>query len=373
MRGKWTEPQTLTALCRGNTVKLFSLFLSVTFALSLSSHAQSATKEPKTSMEWFQRTSDRMSLRMPGSSPFHMKVTFHAFPGKEFLSKREAPQIVTGDGLYEETWIAPHQWRRELSLAEYHAVEVESEKGRKMQASSEHEPSRVHMLLAALLAPIPRNFISREFRHEGASGWTIDHLSKNDLTLVRISKAEGANGYFTDAFYFLPNGSLLSRNKDGLVTNWNDDAVFAGVEFAKHIQLMAGESELLAAEVAVEVAEKPDPAIFDLATEPAPPGMTLRPLQDFEIRREELLSSGPVWQIADNSAFSAFGVYDRSGRFREVELIEGVNLGGERELQQLMSDFRKSRWRPPQIDGNPCEFASEFDYVKFIRQSGMTN
>lgn len=64
--------------------------------LALSGRAQTpaqapaATPEPTTEskkpMEWFLRANDRMSLRMPGSAPFHMKVTFHAFPGEEMLT-----------------------------------------------------------------------------------------------------------------------------------------------------------------------------------------------------------------------------------------------------------------------------------------------
>jgi len=74
------------------------------------------TSEPKNSIEWFQLAKEQMDLRMPGSASFRMKVTFHAFPGVEFLNLKEKPQIVNGDGLYEETWLSPHEWRREVTL-----------------------------------------------------------------------------------------------------------------------------------------------------------------------------------------------------------------------------------------------------------------
>src|ERR1700736_6060917 len=92
-----------------------------------SSDEQSTKTEVKTPAEWFKRASDQMSLRLPGAAPFHLKVVFHAFPGEELLDSKEAPQMVTGDGTYEETWIAPHQWRREITLGSYRAVEVESD------------------------------------------------------------------------------------------------------------------------------------------------------------------------------------------------------------------------------------------------------
>jgi hypothetical protein len=128
------------------------------------------TSEPKNSIEWFQLAKEQMDLRMPGSASFRMKVTFHSFPGVEFLNLKEKPQIVNGDGLSEETWLSPHEWRREVTLGGYHAIEEDSGGVRKMQASSDYEPSRVLMLLNALLNTIPRNFASTEFRGEGASG-----------------------------------------------------------------------------------------------------------------------------------------------------------------------------------------------------------
>ena len=103
--------------------------------------AQTNDPDPKDATGWFQRASDQMNLRGFGAAPFHMKVVFTALPGLELLDKKKQPQIITGDGVYEETWIAPHHWRREVTLVNYHAVEVESAKGRMMQASSDYEPS----------------------------------------------------------------------------------------------------------------------------------------------------------------------------------------------------------------------------------------
>src|ERR1700733_7480091 len=64
--------------------------------------------EPKDATGWFQRASDQMNLRLPGSAQFHMKVAFTALPGLELLDKKKSLQIIAGDGVYEETWLAPH-------------------------------------------------------------------------------------------------------------------------------------------------------------------------------------------------------------------------------------------------------------------------
>lgn len=90
---------------------------------------QNLASEPKSSIDWFQRASDQMNIRLPGAAAFQMTVKFHGYPGEEFLGVGQRPEIVTGDGVYKETWVAPHQWRREITFAGYHAVEVESDKG----------------------------------------------------------------------------------------------------------------------------------------------------------------------------------------------------------------------------------------------------
>ena len=91
-------------------------------------------------IEWFRRANDATNIRLPGSTPFRMKVTFHAFPGIDFSKPGQSP-IQSGDGVYEEVWLSPEKWRREITFGDYHAVEVRADGVRKMQSSSDYEPS----------------------------------------------------------------------------------------------------------------------------------------------------------------------------------------------------------------------------------------
>lgn len=334
-------------------------FLLAIFSLSATAQApaQTALPEPKSSMEWFQRASDRMNLRQPDSAPFHMRVTFHAFPGEELLGLKEKPEILSGDGVYEETWLGLHQWRREVKLGSYHAVETDFNGVRKMQAISEYEPGRVLTLLNALLIPIPRSLSSREFRHEGGSGWKIDHVAVGDLSLVRISKSFGGQrADFTTAYYLLPSGMLALRNERGLVTAWENVVHFEGKAVPKHLSIKAVDRDLLTADISIEAAGPVNPATFDLPGGPAEPGTTLRPLQGYEIRVPDLSGSymwvqpglaGPV------PAYSFQSVLDRQGKYREVELIFAQNQEHARKLFVLL---RQDRHKPATIDGTVCEF-----------------
>jgi len=69
----------------------------------------------------------------------------HAFQDNELVKPKEQSHVITSDGLYEEIWLAPNQWRREVSLGYYHATEVASQRGRKFQAFPDCELSRVLM------------------------------------------------------------------------------------------------------------------------------------------------------------------------------------------------------------------------------------
>jgi len=321
--------------------------------LALPAAAQAVEPEPKTSMEWFTRASDRMNLRLPGSPAFHMTVKFHAFPGK----LAEKSEFKIGGGVYEETWLSLHEWRREVTLADFHAVEKDSGGVRKMQASGDYEPSRVLMLMDALLTPIPRNFMSREFRDEGASGWKIDHVSSGALTLVRISKSHGnERGDSSTTFFFLPRGFLAIRNDAGLTTRWENDTPFGNAVVPQHLSIKAGDRDLLIADVAIEGARKVDPATFDLPGGPAEPGMTLRPFNAFEVKRPDL-SEHFEWRSSNTGTvpvFSFRGVLDRHGRYRELEEILAPN---ENDAWMTLDHFRQAKHSPAEIDGSPCQLA----------------
>lgn len=276
----------------------------------------------------------------------------------EMLGAFERSKLITGDGVYEETWAAPHRWRREVTLGSYHAVEVESEQGRKMQTSSDYEPSRILMLLKALLEPIPKNVRSREFKHLGADGWSVRTVVSEGKTLTVIGKSSGnQNGTYSLAYYLSDCGVLLMSNHAGLVTMFQDELAFHGSVVARHISVRAGaERVLLDAQVAVEDTNGILPETFDLSAPFAPPGSTLRPLEFFETRAGLNTSFGtttPQSQYGQN-AFSIAGVVDRNGRYRELEVIlEGNGAELEKKLEALR-DYKDSS---PTFERTPCELA----------------
>jgi hypothetical protein len=324
--------------------------------LSFSVAAHPAAKKPDPWTEWFQRASDQMDLRTHGSTPFHLKAVFHAFPGVVF-SKKESEQIISGDGTYEETWLTPTRWRREVNFGSYHAVEVESETGRRMQASSDYEPSRVLMLLEALLYPVPRDLYSPSLADEHYV-WKIEMGAAGSQSYVKISTDVGNAVRAGDAmrgYLFLPSGELLQSIERDFVTNWTNPTVFAGKLVPRQIQVLAGTRDLLTAAVTIEAAGAVDGGALELPGPPAEPGMTLRPLHKYEVHGWDYSDSFSYLAGPEGAPRGAYReILDRHGAIREVELIYSPYPGG---WEPPISHARKITTRPPTIDKSPCQIA----------------
>jgi hypothetical protein len=292
-----------------------------------------------------------MDIREPGSQPFHLKVAFHAYPGTDF-SKKGKSTIVTGDGTYEETWLSPEKWRREVIFTGYHAIEVRANAARKYQADSDYEPSRVLMMLDALLYPVPTNLISPEYS-ESQENWKIEHLMAGTLPYITLTHRDRgrSDNWFYYSYSFLPKGILVRSNYYGLVTSWDKDSMFAGKLVPLHFETQALGNTLLTADVTIEPAAQADPKLFELAGAPATPGMTMRPLHLFEIKLAEYYD--PTSAFIGPPPHGVFReIIDRSGQARETEVIDSPE---PRDDENFILINRTKRFYPAKVDGDPCE------------------
>lgn len=343
-----------TALAQSNTRQSsgWVTFIGVSIVILIAAAAQPLDKEPKNATEWFQRADDQMNLRMPGSTPFHMKVKFHALPGI-VLDKEESSQIISGDGTYEETWVAPKRWRREVTLGSYHAIEVQSETARKMQASSDYEPSRILMLLDALLYPIPRDLFSPSLM-KGHPRWKIENGAVGGLSYVKISRTSGPHDD-VHAYLFLPNGGLVQSIEVGIVTSWQDQIIFGGKLVPRRFGIQGGTRDLLTADVTIGPAGTVDAGAFELPGEPAEPGMTLRPVHEYEY---SLSIPMTTYSYSGDRERGFRGIVrqilDRHGVTKEVEVLYSPNPDAAALILPLI---RGDRFHPAKIDNSLCEVA----------------
>ncbi|HUB17815.1 MAG TPA: hypothetical protein VL990_04220 [Acidobacteriaceae bacterium] len=302
-------------------------------------------------MSMLEHANTLTDIRAPGAAPFDLKVTFHAYPGLDFARKGK-PTIITGDGSYEELWLSPERWRREVLFTGYHAVEIRANGVRKYRADSDYEPSRVLMMLDALLDPVPRNLISPEFA-ESHQDWRLDHLTAGTIPYVTLIHREpGMNSdWFYTSYSLLSDGILVRSNYYGLMTSWEKDSSFAGKLVPLHFETQALGHTLLTADVTISPAGEVDPKLFELDGPPATPGMTMRPLHNFEIKPAEYYD--PVSTFLGPSPRGVLReIIDRQGHARETEVIDSPE---PQDDENFVLANRAKRFYPAKVDGDPCE------------------
>jgi hypothetical protein len=302
-----------------------------------------------------------------------MKVGFHAYPGINYATPGKS-DIVTGDGTYEEAWVAPDRWRREICLGGYHAVEVRADGRRTFQASSDYEPSRAVMLLDALLAPLPRTLLEPEL-DERKIHWKTEHLTTGTIPWVRISfRDDGGHGVpAVRAYSFLSSGILVRREEEysGLLTSWDDNRVFAGKIVPRHLSVRGAglDGDMVTATITVEPLSLADRAVEQIPGEQAEPGKTLRPIEDMDNEGASPVHFEPpppnTGNYPQDVKTSVIAVVDREGIPREVE-VSAVRIYGQKPTpealgvvaataENMVKASRKNRFHPGLIDGKPCQ------------------
>jgi hypothetical protein len=346
-----------------------SFFLALNFVLISTAVLQAKSKlneEPSEEIKWLRRAEEQTNLRTLEAKPFHLLVKFHAYPGMEFLPK-EKQQIMTGDGTYEETWMGLHRWRREINFGAYHAVETDSGRARKMQASSDYEPVRVLMLLDSLLFPVDKNMTwpnpdapHINWKTKRNSVPSSDKTRMIDFVQIYHSLASEECGYIS-SYLFLPDGTLVQRNDFGLAYGWQDQVRFGEKIAARHISIQAGGRDLVQADVTIEPAGDTSDELFDQPVAPAEPGMTLRPIHWGDARNPEIDHQGVVYG-SRLSYLSVSEVYTRKGEIRELEMVDSSDLKSTK--LEFNEGIRHARiLRPPMIDNSPCEIFMKDAFV----------
>jgi len=332
----------------------------------------SESTEPKQPIDWLTRAAGRLEIRQAGAAAFHLRANLHAYQGIDFSPPGQST-MVTGNGTYEEWWVSPEKWRREVTLGSYHALEAMSGGVRKFQASSDYEPSRVLMLLRALDEPISPHIVHPDPQHRHVK-WKMEPMPDDLLHRTRISDAADKDGW-GPAFQFLPDGTLvrLENGFTGIVTTWRNQTEFAGKQVPGHIAV-GGEGlgrEMLSADLAIEPLGKVDEAQFQLPGPAADASATLRPIdrskvKDLKLTHAERVLPGTIFaELPVGVRIIVRSVVDREGTPREVEVAGIQNVGQpltrdqvagtQGEAQLMVQAIQKHRYHPAEINGHPCE------------------
>lgn len=308
----------------------------------------SSSTQPQSAVDWLRRADDLMNIRLPGSPPFHLRVTFHAWPAYELdPSQRSSdsgsppsepiqgrPFTLVGDGSYEEIWLSREKWRREVNFGTWHAVEVRANGVRKFEASDDYEPGAVLILLRSLFKPVFGDWLQPELGGE-VPKWKLEHRTAGSLSYLRISYNHvfGQSEFSTwlSSYEILPAGILVRSGEGSVTTSLQDDRVFGGRVVPGRVTISAMGHVLLDAHVTVDPLVNPDTAAFSLPVGAASPGMTLvlpseGTKQDPQFVHEVVPTYPPQLGAAPGSGVRVLVVIDRDPceSFKVISAVEGL-------------------------------------------------
>lgn len=147
-----------------------------------------------------------MEQRTAGDPAFHVKATFTS---KELDGKGK---IAEQAGTYEETWMSPMQWRRDISLgAEHYASGRNEGKVWRTPQSPSFAVTMMQDCIEPRIPPLPDLLQPQGLKPKP---WQLDRVELNGIMLDRVGSAENlpkhgkriAPDY---AYYFLPESHAL--------------------------------------------------------------------------------------------------------------------------------------------------------------------
>jgi Gram-negative bacterial TonB protein C-terminal len=193
-----------------NMTRLLRILTPLMLAGSLCFAQSSAKSEPSSippdAQAYLDRAAQAMLQRTAGNPAFHLKATFAATPAPNAgtLAAQE-----TGSGTYEETWISPSQWRKDITFGSWHRTSG-TEDGEKIWIvdTSPATPFPVSQLLQIILPNVTPTMYSHPPK------WKMTDVRLGNVDLVRVGEAsqqprDGKRVGPEHAYYFVPENHVL--------------------------------------------------------------------------------------------------------------------------------------------------------------------
>jgi hypothetical protein len=164
--------------------------------------------------------------RAPGTPAFHLKADFQANGNVEFK----------GAGTYEEWWLSPSRWRKDVTLGKYHLLLLCVDGKIYRDSTEDYIPMRVFELLTSVLPALPT---SGELAHDGS--WSVGPATVQNTPLVRLAMhgdppKDGKLVPPEYAFYINPKEDVVQLEEDGFDLYFYDHLV----KFADRGVMMEG-------------------------------------------------------------------------------------------------------------------------------------
>lgn len=174
---------------------------------------------------YFKRARDLTYPRTDGSQPFHLVGTFEG-----------AGNLTWFKGLYEETWLAPDRWRREISVQGLPTV-IETRMG------DDHyrqlPPRELSKLVDRVLSLFTADFPGFAY-YSPDTDWTMADVQFDDKPVLLTGmgcEGEGASMRCSRSIFFDPDGKLVERSQSGESILYGNFAAFSGKQVPREITL----------------------------------------------------------------------------------------------------------------------------------------
>ena len=202
----------------------------------------------------FDRMRTTSDLRLDGAPAFHMEASFHSEDG-------------SAKGTYEETWVSPKKWRREVRLNDTTVVEVRTETAFYRTFPGKYAPRLADDVVDAISFNLPGDN-GNDF-HD--ADWNVTDAKLGNLPVLRLS-----TGYISPLgkpdplarLYFVEDKTafLRGRYSYSTITVFNDLQPFGEKTVARKVTIVG--SSVGKIEIAIdtlETATNVSEGIFTLA------------------------------------------------------------------------------------------------------------
>lgn len=281
-------------------------------------------------------------IRAQEAKPFH------------FQAKIQAQRIVTKPltGTYDEMWISPDKWRREIKIAGFDQVEVGTSNSKWIERNVDFRPRAAYLTSVAL-----ESF----FRPEVAPHEKIKSLRKSKREGVQLQCVELELGHSDRELCFDPSGALALEEHLNQRFEYEDFGKFGEKIFPHSIRVSEGGNEVLN----LHIEDPAEPAVEVLSFDHAASALQMAPCERWPA--EPLEKIPPQYpqlarQAREQGTVVLYVVVAADGRVDKLRILESAG----RSLNESATDAVRQWTYAPLACGSaplPTEIEVRINYT----------
>jgi TonB family protein len=308
---------------------------SLTFSFPADYQKVDATQPQARPM--FDRMRATGDLRLDGAPGFHMKASFHSEDG-------------SAKGTYEETWVSPKKWRREVSLNDTTVIEMRTDTAYYRTFPGKYAPRLADDVMDAISFSLPGDNGS-DF-HD--ADWSVTEMKLANLPVLRLSA-----GYISPQgkpdplarLYFVEDKTAFLRGRYhySMVTIFNGLKPFGDKTIARKL-IMEGGNAAGNIEITIDLLEPTaniSEEVFTLAG--------VKPVYTFDAEDRRYTQPVAVYTVKPSlpgwhGQVTCAVKIDEHGHVRDVD-VKGT--ADESVIKPIRAALMSWEYEPATVNGHP--------------------